>query len=89
MRVEHEGAYALIASKGGAPEHPDWYYNLTADATVAVQDGPEPFECQARLVTGAERTAWFERGVAVFPNYAEYQAKTSREIPIFIAEPTA
>lgn len=89
MRVEHEGAYALIASKGGAPAHPGWYHNLIANATVKVQDGPSPFEAQARLVTGDERAEWFERGVAAFPPYAEYQAKTDREIPVFIAGPQA
>lgn len=89
MRVEHDGAYALIASKGGAPAHPGWYHNLMADPTVLVQDGPAPFESQARLVTGDERAAWWERGVAVFSPYAEYQEKTDREIPVFIADPPA
>lgn len=89
MRVEHEGAYALIASKGGAPANPGWYHNLIANPTVLVQDGPEPFETQARLVTGDERSEWFERGISVFPPYAEYRAKTDREIPVFIAAPPA
>ena len=84
MRVEHEGEYALVASKGGAPEHPGWYHNITADPNVMVQDGPEPFETRARLVTGDERDAWWERAVAVFPPYAEYQEKTDREIPVFV-----
>lgn len=86
MKVEHEGSYALVASKGGAPAHPGWYHNLMADPTVAIQDGPEPFECQARLVTGDERAVWWERSVAAFAPYAEYKEKTDREIPVFIAE---
>ncbi len=88
MRVEHEGSYALVASKGGAPSHPGWYYNLTADANVMVQDGPAPFAATTRLVSGDERSAWWERSVAVFPNYAEYQEKAGdREIPVFVASP--
>lgn len=84
MRVEHEGEYALIASKGGAPAHPGWYHNLVADPTVLVQDGPEPFETTARRVEGDERATWFQRGIEVFPPYADYQAKTDREIPVFV-----
>ncbi|MEM9564170.1 MAG: nitroreductase family deazaflavin-dependent oxidoreductase [Actinomycetota bacterium] len=87
MRVEHEGRYALIASKGGAPENPGWYHNLVADNEVMIQDGPEPFATTCRLVSDDERTQWFDRGVAVFANYAEYQQKTDREIPIFVTEP--
>jgi len=88
MRVEHEGSYALIASKGGAPAHPGWYHNLVANPTVLVQDGPEPWESQARLATGDEREAWFQRGIDVFPPYAEYREKAvDREIPVFIADP--
>lgn len=86
MRVEHEGRYALVASKGGAPEHPGWYHNITADPEVMIQDGPEPFATTARLVTGDERAAWWERSVAVFAPYAEYQEKTDREIPVFITD---
>ena len=86
MRVEHEGRYALVASKGGAPEHPGWYHNIMADPTVWVQDGPEPFQTTARLVSGDERAAWWERSVAVFGNYAEYQEKTDREIPVFVTD---
>ena len=90
MRVEHEGSYALIASKGGAPAHPGWFHNLTANATVLVQDGPKPWETQARLATGDERTTWFQRGIDVFPPYAEYREKAGdREIPVFIADPPA
>ncbi len=88
MRVEHEGEYALVASYGGAPKHPVWYHNLTADpGAVRVQDGPEPFDVTVREVGGDERAAWWERAVAVFPNYAEYQGKTDREIPVLIASP--
>lgn len=87
MRVEHEGSYALVASKGGAPAHPGWYHNIAADNQVMIQDGPEPFMTTARLVTGEERAAWWDRSVAVFPNYAEYQAKTDREIPVFVTDP--
>ena len=87
MRVEHEGSYALIASKGGAPAHPGWYHNLVANPTVLVQDGPEPWETQARLVTGEERATWYQRGIDVFPPYAEYQVKAGdREIPVFVAD---
>jgi deazaflavin-dependent oxidoreductase (nitroreductase family) len=87
MRVEHDGAYAMVASKGGAPEHPTWYHNLRAHPDqVTVQDGPEPWDGVAREVTGAERAAWWERAVAAFPTYAEYQTKTDREIPVFVVE---
>ncbi|MEM7095067.1 MAG: nitroreductase family deazaflavin-dependent oxidoreductase [Actinomycetota bacterium] len=85
MRVEHEGTYALIASKGGAPADPAWVANLHADPKVLVQDGPEPWEAQVRQVTGDERVEWFQRGIDVFPNYAEYRDKTDREIPVFLA----
>jgi F420H(2)-dependent quinone reductase len=86
MRVAHDGDYALVASKGGAPEHPVWYYNLKAQPDeVTIQDGPEPFEAEVREVNGAERAAWWERAVAAYPPYAEYQTKTSREIPVFVA----
>ena len=88
MRVEHEGEYALVASYGGAPDHPVWYHNLMADpTTVQVQDGPEPFDVTVHEAQGAERDAWWERAVAVFPNYAEYQAKTDRQIPVLVASP--
>jgi deazaflavin-dependent oxidoreductase (nitroreductase family) len=86
MRVEHNGEYALVASKGGAPKHPVWYYNLVAHPDeVVIQDGPEPFEATVRLVTGDERAQWWERGVAAYPPYAEYQTRTDREIPVFVA----
>jgi len=86
MRVEHDGAYAIIASKGGAPANPGWYYNLMADPNILFQDGPEPFEATVRQVTGDERAEWFQRGIDVFPPYADYQAKTDREIPVFVTE---
>jgi deazaflavin-dependent oxidoreductase (nitroreductase family) len=86
MRVEHEGRYALVASKGGAPEHPEWYYNLKADPTaVTIQDGPEPFDAEVRELDGAERDEWWARAVAVYAPYAEYQEKTERRIPVFLA----
>ncbi|HLI25229.1 MAG TPA: nitroreductase family deazaflavin-dependent oxidoreductase [Acidimicrobiales bacterium] len=86
MRVEHGGEYALVASKGGAPDHPQWYHNLVADPeALTVQDGPEPFDARVRLVTGAERDEWWARAVAAYPPYAEYQEKTDREIPVFVA----
>jgi deazaflavin-dependent oxidoreductase (nitroreductase family) len=89
MRVEHEGEYALVASKGGAPSHPVWYYNLTAHPDeVTVQDGSEPFEARVREVTGDERAAWWERAVAAYPPYAEYQERTDRRIPVLVASPT-
>jgi len=86
MRVEFNGEYALVASKGGAPTHPVWYYNLLANPTdVMLQDGPEPFEVVVRQVSGDERAIWWERAVAAYPPYAEYQRKTEREIPVFVA----
>jgi deazaflavin-dependent oxidoreductase (nitroreductase family) len=86
MRVEHDGEYALVASKGGAPTHPEWYRNLKADPeAVMVQDGPEPFDARVREVTGEERKIWWDRAVAVYPPYAEYQENTDREIPILVA----
>src|ERR1039458_9618026 len=86
MRVEHDGEYALVASKGGAPSHPVWYHNLMADPTsVVLQDGPEPFDAAVRQLRGDERAVWWERAVVAFPPYAEYQAKTEREIPVFVA----
>ena len=88
MRVEHEGEYALVASKGGAPQHPVWYWNLLANPAVRIQDGPEPFDAVVHLSTGEERAAWWERAVAAFGRYAEYQQSTKREIPVFIAKPT-
>ena len=85
MRVEHDGEYALVASKGGAPEHPVWYYNLVADPHVVIQDGAEPFDAVVREVTGDEKAAWWERSVAAYPSYADYQERTTRAIPVFVA----
>jgi deazaflavin-dependent oxidoreductase (nitroreductase family) len=86
MRVEHDGEYALVASMGGAPKHPVWYYNLVADPeAVSIQDGPEPFEVAVREVTGDEKAAWWKRAVAAYPPYAEYQTRTERPIPVFVA----
>ena len=88
MRVEHGGEYAFVASKGGAPEHPEWYHNLVAHPDeVMVQDGPEPFDATVREVHGEERDAWWERSVAAFPTYADYQTKTDRLIPVLVAAP--
>lgn len=87
MRVEHNGEYALVASKGGSPEHPVWYHNLKASPQVMVQDGPEARDFQVREVSGAERDQWWERAVAAYPSYADYQTKTSRQIPVFVATP--
>jgi deazaflavin-dependent oxidoreductase (nitroreductase family) len=86
MRVEHEGEYALVASKGGAPTHPEWYYNLLHyPDDVELQDGPEPFSVVVRQLSGDERATWWERAVEAYPPYAEYQTKTTREIPVFVA----
>ena len=88
MRVEHEGEYALVASMGGAPTNPVWYSNLKANPDeVTIQDGPAPMPVTVREVTGDERAIWWGRAVAAFPSYAEYQQKTDREIPVFVASP--
>jgi len=88
MRVEHEGDYALVASKGGAAKHPVWYHNLVAHPDeVLIQDGPEPFEAQVREVSGQERATWWQRAVDAYPPYAEYQERTDREIPVLVASP--
>jgi F420H(2)-dependent quinone reductase len=88
MRVEHGGDYALVASKGGAPENPEWYHNLvTHPDEVEIQDGPAPFAVTVREVTGDEKRAWWERAVAAYPPYSEYQEKTDRQIPLFVASP--
>lgn len=87
MRVEHDGRYLLVASKGGAPEHPVWYHNLTADpSALMVQDGADRFDAVVRELSGDEREEWWQRAVAAFPSYAEYQVKTERQIPILLAE---
>ena len=86
MRIEHNGQYALVASKGGAPSHPVWYHNLVSDPdSVMIQDGPTPFSFAVRELDGDERTKWWERAVAAYPPYAEYQTKTDRTITVFLA----
>jgi deazaflavin-dependent oxidoreductase (nitroreductase family) len=87
MRVEHDGAYALVASLGGAPKHPVWYHNLIANPTVELQDGPVRQDMTARELHGDERQLWWDRAVEAFPYYAGYQEKTERLIPVFLAEP--
>ena len=88
MRVEHDGEYAIVASKGGMPENPAWFHNLVAHPDeVYLQDGPEPIHVRIRQVEGDERAAWWERSVAAYPPYAEYQENTERVIPVFIATP--
>jgi deazaflavin-dependent oxidoreductase (nitroreductase family) len=89
MRVEHGGRYAAVASQGGAPTHPFWYYNFRADPRVQLQDGPVKQDMVAREVTGDERAEWWERAVAAYPPYAEYQQKTTRQIPVFVLEPSS
>jgi F420H(2)-dependent quinone reductase len=86
MRVEHDGRYAAVASQGGAPTHPVWYYNFRADPRVELQDGPRKQDMVAREVTGDERAQWWERAVAAYPPYAEYQQRTTRQIPVFVLE---
>jgi F420H(2)-dependent quinone reductase len=87
MRVEHDGRYAIVASLGGAPKNPVWYYNVKADPKVELQDGTETNDFVAREVTGDEKAIWWERAVAAYPPYADYQRKTDREIPVFVLEP--
>lgn len=87
MRVEYEGRYAAVASKGGAPKHPTWYRNLLAHPHVELQDGPRTQDMRAREVSGEERAQWWERAVAAYPPYAEYRERTDREIPVFVLEP--
>ena len=89
MRVEHEGAYAIVASKGGAPEHPVWYGNVTANPVVAVQDGTAVGTFRARELDGAEREVWWQRAVAAYPPYTDYQQKTDRVIPVLVLEPVS
>ena len=87
MRVEHDGEYALVASKGGAPAHPGWFHNLVAEPHVTIQDGDTPLDYTAEIVTGDERGTWWDRSVAVYAPYADYQDKTDREIPVYVASP--
>jgi deazaflavin-dependent oxidoreductase (nitroreductase family) len=87
MRVEHDGAYAMVASQGGAPTHPLWYHNIMTHPEVVLQDGSVAQEMVAREATGEEKAQWWERAVAAYPPYAEYQEKTTRQIPVFVLEP--
>jgi deazaflavin-dependent oxidoreductase (nitroreductase family) len=87
MRVEHGGEYAVVASLGGAPKHPVWYYNVKSHPEVELQDGPVKQDMVAREVTGEEKAKWWQIAVDAFPNYAEYQKKTDREIPVFVLSP--
>jgi deazaflavin-dependent oxidoreductase (nitroreductase family) len=89
MRVESDGSYAAIASMGGAPTNPAWYQALARDPVIELQDGTEVATYRAREVTGDEKTDWWERGVAAYPPYADYQGKTDRNIPVFVLEPAA
>jgi deazaflavin-dependent oxidoreductase (nitroreductase family) len=89
MRVEHEGVYAVVASLGGAPKHPVWYHNVVGDPHVELQDGPVKQELTAREITGEEKAQWWKRAVAAYPPYSDYQAKTDREIPVFVLESVA
>ncbi len=87
MRVEHEGVYAVVASLGGAPKNPVWYHNLRKNPHVELQDGATRRDYTAREVTGEEKAAWWERAIETWPDYASYQAKTDRQIPVFVLEP--
>jgi F420H(2)-dependent quinone reductase len=87
MRVEHNGVYAAVASQGGAPNHPSWYANLLANPRIELQDGPRKRDMVAREVTGEEKRVWWDRAVAAFPPYADYQARTDRQIPLLLLEP--
>lgn len=89
MRVEHDGVYAAVASLGGAPKHPVWYFNLKADPKLTLQDGETTKEYVAREIEGAEYDEWWPRAVAAYPPYAEYQTKTTRKIPLFVLDPVA
>jgi deazaflavin-dependent oxidoreductase (nitroreductase family) len=87
MRVEHDGEYAIVASLGGAPKNPVWYYNVKAHPRVELQDGPVIKDYEAREVFGDEKAAWWDRAVQAWPDYAEYQTKTDRQIPVFVLTP--
>jgi F420H(2)-dependent quinone reductase len=89
MRVEHDGEYAIVASLGGAPKNPVWYHNVKNNPRVEVQDGPITADYDAREVFGDEKAVWWERAVAVWPDYAEYQKKTDRQIPVFVLTPVS
>ena len=87
MRVEHEGLYAVVASQGGAPKHPVWYFNLKANPHVELQDGPTKRDYAARELSGDEKAVWWKRAVEAWPDYAKYQTRTKRQIPVFVLEP--
>ncbi|WP_027346843.1 nitroreductase family deazaflavin-dependent oxidoreductase [Hamadaea tsunoensis] len=87
MRVEHDGVYAAVASQGGAPKNPQWYASIVADPVIELQDGTESGRYHAREVSGKEKEAWWARAVAAYPDYADYQRKTDRQIPVFVLEP--
>jgi len=87
MRVEHDGEYALVASKGGDPAHPAWYHNMTADPGIMIQDGPQPQPFVVREVDGDERETWWQRAAEVYPPYVEYAEKAGRLIPVLVASP--
>jgi deazaflavin-dependent oxidoreductase (nitroreductase family) len=87
MRVEHDGEYAVVASLGGAPKHPVWYFNIKANPRVELQDGAQTRDYEAREVFGDEKAIWWERAVAAWPDYADYQRKTDRQIPVFVLTP--
>ncbi|MCV7100819.1 nitroreductase family deazaflavin-dependent oxidoreductase [Mycobacterium palustre] len=87
MRVEHDGEYAIVASLGGAPKHPVWYYNVKKNPRVELQDGSVTRDYEAREVFGDEKATWWERAVEAWPDYAEYQKKTDRQIPVFVLTP--
>ena len=89
MRVEHEGQYAVVASLGGAPKHPVWYWNIKKNPRVELQDGQVTKDYEAREVTGDDKAVWWERAVEAWPDYAEYQKKTDREIPVFVLTPVS
>ena len=84
MRVEHDGEYAVVASLGGAPKNPVWYYNIVKEPHVELQDGSDKADYIAREVTGEEKAVWWERSVAAYPDYADYQTRTDRQIPVFV-----
>ncbi len=86
MRVEHDGGYAVVAPLGGAPKHPQWYFNIVAEPLVELQDGAEKHDYRAREVFGGEKALWWERAVAAYPPYVDYQKKTDRQIPVFVLE---
>jgi deazaflavin-dependent oxidoreductase (nitroreductase family) len=86
MRVEHEGSYAVVASLGGAPKNPVWYYNIVANSQVELRDGDKVWTMQAREISGEEKSAWWQRAVSVWPDYADYQKNTDRQIPVFVLE---